>query len=175
MGKLFKAVVAAAAIGSVCYVFKDKIKATKAYQTLGVDEKVEKVKTTIKDKMPIKDEAERDYFTLSDDDQTNDNNQSNDDNQTNDDNQSNDDNQPNDDISEEAVTETATMDDEATEEASAPTVTVVNDETSASDVSAIVDDLLSDIPEISIGSEDMGLSDVSEDFDVLAEQDKLDV
>ncbi len=169
MGKLFKAVVAAAAIGSVCYVFKDKIKATKAYQTLGVDEKVEKVKTTIKDKMPIKDEAERDYFTLSDDDQTNN------DNQTNDDNQSNDDNQPNDDISEEAVTETATMDDDATEEASAPTVTVVNDETSASDVSAIVDDLLSDIPEISIGSEDMGLSDVSEDFDVLAEQDKLDV
>lgn len=160
MGKLFKAVVAAAAIGSVCYVFKDKIKATKAYQTLGVDEKVEKVKTTIKDKMPIKDESERDYFTLSDDDQTSE------------------DNQTTDDISEEAVTEAAAEADEieaVTEEASAPTVPVANDETSASDVSAMVDDLLSDIPEISIGSEDMGLSDVSEDFDVLAEQDKLDI
>lgn len=153
MGKLFKAVVAAAAIGSVCYVFKDKIKATKAYQTLGVDEKVEKVKTTIKDKMPIKDDTERDYFTLNDADQTTD------------------DNQATDDVPEEAATEV----EEAAEEAPAPTVTVVNDETSASDVSAMVDDLLSDIPEISIGSEDMGLSDVSEDSDVLAEQDKLDV
>lgn len=157
MGKLFKAVVAAAAIGSVCYVFKDKIKATKAYQTLGVDEKVEKVKTTIKDKMPIKDDAERDYFTLSDDDQTGEDKQADDDN------------------SEEAVTEAAAEVEEITEEASAPTVPVANDETSASDVSAMVDDLLSDIPEISIGSEDMGLSDVSEDFDVLAEQDKLDI
>lgn len=157
MGKLFKAVVAAAAIGSVCYVFKDKIKATKAYQTLGVDEKVEKVKTTIKDKMPIKDDTERDYFTLNDADQTTD------------------DNQATDDVPEEAATEAAAEVEEAAEEAPAPAVTVVNDETSASDVSAMVDDLLSDIPEISIGSEDMGLSDVSEDSDVLAEQDKLDV
>lgn len=164
MGKLFKALVAAAAVGSVCYVFKDKIKATKAYQTLGVDEKVEKVKTTIKDKMPIKDDTERDYFTLNDADQATD------------------DAEEAVDASEEAVTEAAAEVEEAAaevedavKEASAPSVTAVNDETSASDVSAMVDNLLSDIPEMSIGSEDMGLSDVSEDVDVLAEQDKLDI
>ena len=64
--KLLKTVVAAAAIGSVCYVFRDKIKASTAYQKLDekidvddkvskVNEKVAKVKDSIMEKMPVKD------------------------------------------------------------------------------------------------------------------------
>lgn len=75
--KLLKTVVAAAAIGSVCYVFRDKIKASTAYQKLDekidvddkvskVNEKVAKVKDSIMEKMPIKDETDRDYFSLDD-------------------------------------------------------------------------------------------------------------
>ncbi len=137
MGKLFKAVVAAAAIGSVCYVFRDKIKATKAYQTLGVDEKVEKVKSTIKEKMPVKDDAERDYFTLNDEDVASD---------------------PDIADAPEAEAEEASASEESedepgepcnlAEENPAPSIKVVNEETSASDVSAMVDDLLSDIPDM---------------------------
>ncbi len=56
MGKFFKGVVkfsvAAAAVGGLCYAFKDKIKESKVYQDNNVDEKINKVKTTIKDKMP---------------------------------------------------------------------------------------------------------------------------
>ena len=75
--KLLKTVVAAAAIGSVCYVFRDKIKASIAYQKLvekidvddkvsQVNEKVAKVKDSIMEKMPVKDETDRDYFSLDD-------------------------------------------------------------------------------------------------------------
>ena len=75
--KLLKAVVAAAAIGSVCYAFRDKIKASTAYQKLDekidvddkvskVNEKVAKVKDSIMEKMPVKDETDRDYFSLDD-------------------------------------------------------------------------------------------------------------
>ena len=71
--KLLKTVVAAAAIGSVCYVFRDKIKASTAYQKLDekidvddkvskVNEKVAKVKDSIMEKMPVKDETDRDYL-----------------------------------------------------------------------------------------------------------------
>lgn len=56
MGKLLKGVVkftvAAAAIGGVCYAFKDQIKESKFYQEHDVDTKINKVKTTIKEKMP---------------------------------------------------------------------------------------------------------------------------
>ena len=56
MGKFFKGVVkfsvAAAAVGGLCYAFKDKIRESKEYQDNNVDEKINKVKTTIKDKMP---------------------------------------------------------------------------------------------------------------------------
>lgn len=75
--KLLKTVVAAAAIGSVCYAFRDKIKASTAYQKLDekidvddkvskVNEKVAKVKDSIMEKMPVKDETDRDYFSLDD-------------------------------------------------------------------------------------------------------------
>ena len=44
-GKLFKAAATIAAIGGVCYVFRDKIKNSTVYQSLDMDDKVEKVKT----------------------------------------------------------------------------------------------------------------------------------
>lgn len=56
MGKLLKGVVkftaAAAAVGGLCYVFRDKIKETQVYKDYDVDTKIQKVKTTIKEKMP---------------------------------------------------------------------------------------------------------------------------
>lgn len=48
-GKLFKAAATIAAIGGVCYVFRDKIKNSTVYQSLDMDDKVEKVKHTIKE------------------------------------------------------------------------------------------------------------------------------
>ena len=158
-GKLFKAAATIAAIGGVCYVFRDKIKNSTVYQSLNMDDKVEKVKHTIKEKMPAKEEtADRDYFSLDD-----------------------------------AVDNTDT---------NAEAATVAE---SVSDVTAKVDDLLSDIPSTSedtapeetvaeeaatedtstedvakeeespILYENEGLSDVSEDLDVIEEQDKLDL
>lgn len=56
MGKFFKGIVkftvAAGTVAGLCYVFKDKIKETKVYQDNNMDEKIQKVKTTIKEKMP---------------------------------------------------------------------------------------------------------------------------
>ncbi len=56
MGKLLKGIakftVATAAVGGLCYVFRDKIKETKVYKDYDMDTKLQKVKTTIKDKMP---------------------------------------------------------------------------------------------------------------------------
>jgi hypothetical protein len=145
---LLKTMVVLAAAGGVCYAMKDKIKASKAYQSLDVDDKVEKVKNTIKEKMPSKEENDRDYFTLNDD-----------------------------------TTEDASQDETAA--AKVPET--------AENISDKVNDLLSDIPEIKITREDVdkpaddkqgeppviyendGLSDVSEDIDVLEEQDKLDI
>ena len=64
MGKLFKSLVkvgvAAAAVGGICYAFKDKIKESKVYQEYELDDKIQKVKSTIKDKMP-KSDNEKDY------------------------------------------------------------------------------------------------------------------
>lgn len=64
MGKLFKSLVkvgvAAAAVGGLCYAFKDKIKDSKVYQEYDLDDKIAKVKSTIKEKMP-KTDNEKDY------------------------------------------------------------------------------------------------------------------
>lgn len=49
---LVKFTVASAAVCGLCYAFKDKIKESKVYQDYDVDEKINKVKTTIKEKMP---------------------------------------------------------------------------------------------------------------------------
>ncbi|MBQ9608561.1 MAG: hypothetical protein IJV15_03845 [Lachnospiraceae bacterium] len=51
MGKLLKGLVtltaATAAVGGLCYVFKDQIKESKIYKDYDVDEKIKKVKNTI--------------------------------------------------------------------------------------------------------------------------------
>lgn len=56
MGKLFKGLVkigvATAAVGGLCYMFKDQIKETKVYKDYDVDDKIKKVKTVLKEKMP---------------------------------------------------------------------------------------------------------------------------
>lgn len=56
MGKLFKGLakftIAAGTVAGLCYVFKDQIKESKVYQDNNMDEKIQKVKTTIKEKMP---------------------------------------------------------------------------------------------------------------------------
>lgn len=173
-GKFLKATAAIAAIGGVCYVFRDKIKNSTVYQSLDVDDKVEKVKSTIKEKMPVKDEADRDYFSLDDTDGSSDNADA---------------------ASESSVKETenagaSSEDSDKTQNtgsssASAEEAVTMSDE--VSDVTAMVDDLISDIPGMSqdtastssddspILYENEGLSDVSEDLDVIEEQDKLDL
>lgn len=64
MGKLVKGLVkfsvAAATVGGICYVFKDKIKQSKFYQEYDVDGKIDKVKTTIKEKFPTQEINEED-------------------------------------------------------------------------------------------------------------------
>lgn len=64
MGKILKGVakfaVATAAVGGLCYVFKDQIKESKLYKEYDVDTKIQKVKTTIKDKIPNLFEKEED-------------------------------------------------------------------------------------------------------------------
>lgn len=65
MGKVFKGLmtftVAAAAVGGVCYAFRDKIRESKIYQEYDMDEKINKVKNTIKEKMPKRAENEEDF------------------------------------------------------------------------------------------------------------------
>lgn len=65
MGKVLKSLVkvtvAAAAVGGLCYAFKDKIKGSKVYQEYDVDNKIAKVKSTIKEKMPKSSDNEKDY------------------------------------------------------------------------------------------------------------------
>lgn len=65
MGKVFKSLVkvtvAAAAVGGICYAFKDKIKGSKVYQEYDVDNKIAKVKSTIKEKIPKSSDNEKDY------------------------------------------------------------------------------------------------------------------
>ncbi len=65
MGKLFRGIVkftvAAAAVSGLAYVFKDQIKESKAYKEYEVDEKIKKVKTTLKEKLPAFFDNEADF------------------------------------------------------------------------------------------------------------------
>ena len=65
MGKLLKGIakftIATAAVGGLCYIFKDQIKESKIYKDNNMDEKIQKVKTTIKEKMPKAFDNEEDY------------------------------------------------------------------------------------------------------------------
>lgn len=135
-GKLFKAAATIAAIGGVCYVFRDKIKNSTVYQSLDMDDKVEKVKNTIKEKMPAKEEPERDYFSLDD----------------------------------APVEGTIDQQSENTSDISADDAKPEETEHSTEEVATVTEET-----ESPILYENEGLSDVSEDLDVIEEQDKLDV
>ena len=135
-GKLFKAAATIAAIGGVCYVFRDKIKNSTVYQSLDMDDKVEKVKNTIKEKMPAKEEPERNYFSL--DDAT--------------------------------VEGTIDQQSENTSDISADNAKPEETEHSTEEAATVTEEI-----ESPILYENEGLSDVSEDLDVIEEQDKLDV
>lgn len=135
-GKLFKAAATIAAIGGVCYVFRDKIKNSTVYQSLDMDDKVEKVKNTIKEKMPAKEEPERDYFSLDD----------------------------------APVEGTIDQQSENTSDISADDAKPEKPEHSAEEAATVTEET-----ESPILYENEGLSDVSEDLDVIEEQDKLDV
>lgn len=149
-GKLFKAAATIAAIGGVCYVFRDKIKSSTVYQSLDMDDKVEKVKNTIKEKMPAKEEPERDYFSL-------------------------------DDAPADAATD---QQSENTSDIPAEDAKPEGTENSAEEAATVTEEAAAEEPpaeqpteeaESPILYENEGLSDVSEDLDVIEEQDKLDV
>ena len=135
-GKLFKAAATIAAIGGVCYVFRDKIKNSTVYQSLDMDDKVEKVKNTIKEKMPVKEEPERNYFSLDD----------------------------------APVEGTIDQQSENTSDISADNAKPEETEHSTEEAATVTEEI-----ESPILYENEGLSDVSEDLDVIEEQDKLDV
>ena len=135
-GKLFKAAATIAAIGGVCYVFRDKIKNSTVYQSLDMDDKVERVKNTIKEKMPAKEEPERNYFSLDD----------------------------------APVEGTIDQQSENTSDISADNAKPEETEHSTEEAATVTEEI-----ESPILYENEGLSDVSEDLDVIEEQDKLDV
>lgn len=135
-GKLFKAAATIAAIGGVCYVFRDKIKNSTVYQSLDMDDKVEKVKNTIKEKMPAKEEPERNYFSLDD----------------------------------APVEGTIDQQSENTSDISADNAKPEETEHSTEEAATVTEEI-----ESPILYENEGLSDVSEDLDVIEEQDKLNV
>lgn len=135
-GKLFKAAATIAAIGGVCYVFRDKIKNSTVYQSLDMDDKVEKVKNTIKEKMPAKEEPERNYFSLDD----------------------------------APVEGTIDQQSENTSDISADNAKPEETEHSTEEAATVTEEI-----ESPILYENEGLSNVSEDLDVIEEQDKLDV
>lgn len=135
-GKLFKAAATIVAIGGVCYVFRDKIKNSTVYQSLDMDDKVEKVKNTIKEKMPAKEEPERNYFSLDD----------------------------------APVEGTIDQQSENTSDISADNAKPEETEHSTEEAATVTEEI-----ESPILYENEGLSDVSEDLDVIEEQDKLDV
>lgn len=49
LGGVAKFTLAAATVAGICYMFKDEIRGSKAYQELEVDDKLSKAKTAIKD------------------------------------------------------------------------------------------------------------------------------
>lgn len=57
LGKLITMAAAAAAIGGACYAFRDKIKASKLYEELGVDDKLHSLKELLK-----REKDEEDFF-----------------------------------------------------------------------------------------------------------------
>lgn len=147
LGKTLAVIGAVAAIGGVCYVFRDKIKECKLYKNLDVDDKLKKAKSFVNDKMPTscncdKDDFEEDFFYDDDEDDT-----------------------PAAPVQREYTSITPQAEDNTSTE----------DTDSTSSIPTIsFDDLTDSDNNEPIGYENQGLSDVSEDLDVLVEQDKLE-
>ena len=70
MGKLFKGLfkftVAAAAVGGIAYACKDQIKESQVYKDYDVDGKIQKVKSTIKEKMPKSEDFDEEFEEVED-------------------------------------------------------------------------------------------------------------
>lgn len=165
LGKLFTIAAAAAAIGGACYIFKDKIKASKLYEDLDVDDKLHSLKNILK-----KNDDEEDFF---DEDEYIFNTEEDDSNRTY--------------VSLNAepatadvpaVKEEAPKEDTPKEDETVPTIaldTIPDSENSFTSEDTKKEDTPSDTKGETPTSYDMeGLSDVSEDPDVLMEQDLLD-
>ena len=150
LAKTLTVIGAVAAIGGVCYIFRDKIKASKVYNDLDVDDKINKAKSFITDKMPCcNDDYEDDFFYDDDEDE---------------------DIKPSNSSAKRGYTsldnstkEDVASTDTSNEDTSIPTI-------SFEDMTEINDNT----DETPISYENEGLSDVSEDPDVLEYQDKLD-
>ena len=221
-GKLLTATAAIAAVGGACYMFRDKIKESKLYEELGVEDKLHSLKNMRKnhedeedfidedeyifeDLEPSDEDMNRTYVSLNtepasskeseDDDDTGSSTESEDeDNEAAErDNSPADDNasaleatQADDNTS---AFETAQADDNTSEDesASVPTISydTAEDMDSASEYIFTDTETKDDVQEVPDNSDkvkgetpsgyDMeGLSDVSEDPDVLIEQDLLD-
>ena len=168
LGKLFTVAAAAAAISGACYIFRDKIKASKLYEELDVDDKLHSLKNMLK-----KEEDEEDFF---EEDEYIFNTDEDDSNRTY--------------VSlnpesatvikpaEDADTEEPTEDTNIGEPAAKYTETKseeTKNESADEVVPTIALDTLSEAKGDAPSGYDMeGLSDVSEDPDVLMEQDLLD-
>ncbi len=184
LGKTLAAVGTIAAIGGVCYVFRDKIKESKLYKDLDVEDKVQKAKSFVSDKLPNscdceEDDFEDDFFYDDDEDDstvpptlreyTSITPQSADENNEVAEDDNSDSNVDDDDFTEVDTTDNGdfteadtTDNDDIDNTTSIPTISF--DDLSDSDND-------NDSP---IGYENDGLSDVSEDPDVLIDQDKLE-
>lgn len=146
LGKIIAFTTTVAAIGGVCYVFRDKIKESQAFKT--ASEKASDLYGTVKSKMNNDD----DFFFDDDwDDESDDVSFNSDDN-----------------VNREYTTLASSKDTE------------VNDDTDDKEPSSEADASPDSIPTIDLnnesvsGYENEGLSDTSEDPDVLEDQDKLD-
>ncbi len=168
LGKTLAVVGAVAAIGGVCYVFRDKIKESKLYKDFDVDDKVKKAKSFVNDKLPNScdcesDDFEDDFFYDEDEDDM-----------------------PSTPVQREYTSITPQTEDDTNEiiDDNFQEIDTNNDEVNTNDSDT---DSTTSIPTISfddladseeddspIGYENEGLSDVSEDPDVLIDQDKLE-
>lgn len=176
MKNFTKIAITLAAAGGACYLLRDKLKTTKAYQTVESSETVkkakasatdtyrrvknsepvrkavdtvsgtcDKIKGSIKDKMDAPDDASREYFVLHEGAAD----------------------------SETSATDAGADDDVIA--AKVVTETVAESEGILAKAANAVANAASTDAEDVVGDEYMGLSDVSEDPEVLEEQDKLDV
>ncbi len=63
---LAKFTIAAAAVGGICYAFKDQIKESKVYKDYDVENKIKKVKKAIEEKLPTPADEQADDIDLDD-------------------------------------------------------------------------------------------------------------